>query len=278
MGMRFVLTIAGSDSCGGAGIQADIKTITALGAHALSVVTAVTAQNSLGITAIHELPERFISRQIETIIDDQAPHAVKTGMLPTGAVVRKVAEIIEKRRMHPLVVDPVLKASTGRSLLDTSAVPLLMELLLPLARVVTPNLDEAEVLTGREIRDIAGMEEAAKEIKGLGPDVVVTGGHLEGVCVDVLYDGKDIHHFRSPRIETEATHGSGCVFSTSLATFLAMDHNIVASVRLAHDFTRDAIRNGYPCGQGAGVTNPRWRKTGNFNSTNNLSSYKDLKK
>jgi len=256
--MRYVLTIAGSDSCGGAGIQADIKTITSLNAHALVALTAVTAQNSLGVSAIQEIPTEIISSQIETIIDDISPHAVKTGMLPTGAAVKEVAGLIKRYEMVRLVVDPVMMASSGRELMEPSAISLLKDLLLPLAQVVTPNLDEAGVLTGKSVRNLKDMEEAAREIKDMGPDVVVTGGHMKDRCVDLLYDGKDIHHFTGTRIETENTHGSGCVFSTSLATFLAMDHDVTEATRLAHDFTRMALKNGYPCGRGAGVVSPIW--------------------
>ncbi|MFC1867444.1 bifunctional hydroxymethylpyrimidine kinase/phosphomethylpyrimidine kinase [Thermodesulfobacteriota bacterium] len=254
--MRYVLTIAGSDSCGGAGMQADIKTITSLGAHAMTALTAVTAQNSQGVIAIHEIPERFISIQVETLVEDLFPDSVKTGMLPTGSAVKEVAGIIKKNRFKRVVVDPVMRASTGRNLLDASTVPMLKDLLLPVANVVTPNLDEAGVLINKKIRNLNDMEEAAKEIKGLGPDVVVTGGHLEGKCVDLFYDGKKMHHFHGSKIETKNTHGSGCVFSTSLATFLALDNDVVEAVRLAHDFTRHAIEKGYPCGHGAGVVNP----------------------
>jgi hydroxymethylpyrimidine kinase/phosphomethylpyrimidine kinase len=256
MGMKYVLTIAGSDSCGGAGIQADIKTITSLGAHALSVITAVTAQNSLGIAGIHKIPARFISQQIEAVIDDILPHAVKIGMLFTGAAVREVAGIVKKHHISCLVVDPVIRASTGKKLLEPDAIPLLREVLLPSARVLTPNLDEAGILTGRKVRNLKEMEEASKVIKDLGPDVVITGGHLGDQCVDLLYNGKDIHHFYGARIGTEHTHGSGCVFSTALATFLAMEDDVTKATKLAHDFTRHAIERGYPCGRGAGVVRP----------------------
>jgi len=254
--MKYVLTIAGSDSCGGAGIQADIKTITIIGAHALTAITAVTAQNSLGIHEIHKIPERFISSQIETLIDDLFPHAVKTGMLFTSAAVEKVAGLVKKHGISNLVIDPVMRASTGKNLLEPEAIPALKEVLMPVARVVTPNLDEAGVLTGRKVETLKEMEEASKAIKDLGPDVVVTGGHLEEVCVDLLYDGKDIHHFSGSKIATEHTHGSGCVFSAALATYLAMEKDVFKATNLAHDFTRIGIQNGYSCGRGKGVVSP----------------------
>ena len=254
--MRYVLTIAGSDSCGGAGIQADIKTITHLKAHALTALTAITAQNTLGIDGIHDVPPGFISRQITTILLDIVPHAVKIGMLATGAAIREVAKILKKHQLPNLVIDPVLKASTGRNLLESDAIPLLKEELFPLAQVVTPNLDEAGILTNKKVQSVEDMEGAAREIQKWVPNVVVTGGHLQGECVDLLYDGKDVYLFSDPRIETEHTHGSGCVFSTALATFLAMDYNIIEATKRTHDFTRNAIEQGYPCGKGAGVVLP----------------------
>jgi hydroxymethylpyrimidine/phosphomethylpyrimidine kinase len=256
--MRYILTIAGSDSCGGAGIQADIRTITSLKAHALTVLTAVTAQNSRGIFDIHKVPARFISSQIQSILEDIRPNAVKIGMLMTKTAVKEVVESITRYRLLPVVVDPVLKASTGRALLDPSALLFLKTRLFPLADIITPNLNEAEILTGRRVRSVKEMEDVAKELKKIGPNVVVTGGHLHENCVDLLYDGKNFYPFSSPRIETEDTHGSGCVFSTSLTTFLAMDYDTIEATRLAHEFTRKAIINSYPCGQGAGVVSPSW--------------------
>lgn len=252
----YILTIGGSDSSGGAGIQADMKTITSLGAHALTAVTAITVQNSLGIVKTHDVPEKIVSLQIKTIIEDQFPDAVKTGMLHRGSTIRKVSWAIKKNRLKRVVVDPVIRASAGGQLLEGSAVTLLKDLLLPLAMVITPNLDEAGMLTGKRVENLNQMEEAARKLKDLGPDVVVTGGHLEGNCIDLLYDGKDMHYFQDPKIETANTHGSGCVFSTSLATFLAMDHDLIEATRLAHDFTRHAIEKSYSCGRGAGVVHP----------------------
>jgi hydroxymethylpyrimidine/phosphomethylpyrimidine kinase len=254
--LKYILAIAGSDSCGGAGIQADIKTITSLGAHVLTAITAVTAQNSQGIAAVQKIPANFISKQLETILEDIRPDAAKIGMLLTGAAVREVTRVIKKYGIPRLVVDPVLRASTGRKLLGAEAIPLLKETLIPLASVVTPNLDEAEILTGRRVRNLKEMEEASKAIKGLGPDVVVTGGHLKGECVDLLYDGRDIHHFSGSRISAKHTHGSGCVFSSALATFLASEDDVKRATELAHDFTRRAIERGYPCGKGAGAVRP----------------------
>jgi len=254
--MKFVLVIAGSDSCGGAGIQSDIKTVTRLGAHALTAVTAVTAQNSLGISAIHKIPARFLTRQIEDLLTDIPPDAVKIGMLATGANIREVARLISRRHLFPVVLDPVLKASTGPGLLETGAVALLRERLLPLVRVVTPNLGEAEVLTGKTVRNLEEMEKASRVIKDMGPDVVITGGHLQGSAVDVVYDGKKVYHIRGTRIATANNHGTGCVFSSAMATFLALGCGVPEAARLANEFTRGALEGGYPCGRGAGCVNP----------------------
>jgi hydroxymethylpyrimidine/phosphomethylpyrimidine kinase len=254
--MEYVLTIAGSDSCGGAGIQADIKTITANGCHALVAITAVTAQNSTGISSVHEIPFEMVSRQIETIAEDVIPVAVKTGMLSSGYIIKAIAGAINKYSLKNIVVDPVMKASTGRDLMEAMAIALLKELLFPLARVITPNIREAGMLAGIRVENLQEMEAAARILKKMGPDVVVTGGHLEGACIDVLYDGKEMHHFYGERIISENTHGTGCVFSSSLACSLAKGSSVKDAVQAAHDFTRRAIENGYPCGKGSGVVRP----------------------
>jgi hydroxymethylpyrimidine/phosphomethylpyrimidine kinase len=250
--VKYVLAIAGSDSFGGAGIQADIKTITGLGGHALTAITAVTAQNSIGISAIYKIPAKFLSLQIETILEDIVPDAVKTGMLYTGAAIKVVARAIEKHGIPNLVIDPVVKASTGRDLMEEGALEALREFLLPMARVVTPNMDEAGILSGGKVRTVRDMEEAARIIKSCGPDVVVTGGHLDGTCVDVFFDGREFHHFPGSKIPTPHTHGSGCVFSSALATYLAGDPVVRHAVEGAHYFTRMGIEGSYPCGRGAG--------------------------
>ncbi|MBN1624953.1 MAG: bifunctional hydroxymethylpyrimidine kinase/phosphomethylpyrimidine kinase [Deltaproteobacteria bacterium] len=254
--MKYILTIAGSDSCGGAGIQADIKAITGLGCHALTAITAVTAQNSRGVSGIHEIPSEFIAMQIETVARDILPDAVKIGMLSSAPVIETVAGIIKTHGLKNIVLDPVMKASTGRDLIQASSISLLKEMLLPLADVITPNLDEAEILAGGRVKTPADMERAALELKKMGPLVVITGGHLAGNCMDLLYDGRDFHRFHGERIVTETTHGTGCVFSSSLACFLAMGNNIVDATGLAHEFTRRAIENGYSCGKGPGTVSP----------------------
>jgi hydroxymethylpyrimidine kinase/phosphomethylpyrimidine kinase len=254
--MKYILIIAGSDSSGGAGIQADIKTITSLGAHALSAITALTSQNSLGVEAIRPISAQCISSQVETVVRDVFPHAVKVGMLYTGAAIRGVARIIRKYRLPRVVLDPVLRSSTGKALLEPPAVNRITEDLFPLTSVVTPNLDEAEILTGRRVRTLAQMRQACKVIKAMGPDVVITGGHLKGDCVDLLYTREGFYPYHGERVETTHTHGTGCVFSSALATFLAMDYNLEKAVGEAHRFTKQAIKAGYPCGRGSGVVRP----------------------
>lgn len=262
--MKFVLTIAGSDSFGGAGIQADIKTIAGLGAHAFTVITAITAQNSLGISAIHPVPPDIISKQLETIVDDRMPDALKIGMLYSKAAVVEVAEFLREHRILNVVLDPIMRASTGYPLLQPEAFSVFKDVLVPLVRVVTPNLHEAAVLADRAVLTAHDMTEAAKAIKGMGPDVVITGGHLQEDCVDVLYDGRQIHRFSGPRIEAKHTHGSGCAFSTSLATFLSEEMEITKAVKLAHDYTREAILRGYACGHGSGAVRSwiKWPEKG----------------
>ena len=254
--MKYILTIAGSDSSGGAGIQADIKTITSLGAHALSAITALTSQNSLRVEAIRPISAQCISSQVEAVVKDIFPDAVKIGMLYTGAAIRGVARIIRKYRLTRVVLDPVFRASTGKALLESRALTSLIEGLLPLTSVVTPNLDEAEILTGRTVRTLTQMREACKVIKGMGPSVVIKGGHLKGDCVDLLYTGEGFYPYYGERMETENTHGTGCVFSSALATFLAMDYDLERAVGEAHGFTKQAIKGGYPCGRGSGVLRP----------------------
>ncbi len=254
--MKGVLSIAGSDSGGGAGIQADIKTITSLGAHALTVITALTAQNSLGVSAIHPVPPGFIARQIKAIVEDKPPDAVKVGMLFTAAAVRAVSRMIADYRLSPVVVDPVLRASTGRSLLEPDAIRVLKERLLPLATLVTPNLEEAELLTGKRVRTLKEMERAAREIFRMGPGVVIKGGHLRQESSDVLFDGKEMTVFHGKKIASISTHGTGCVFSSALATFLAMGQDLREATQSAHDLVRRAIRGGYSVGRGRGAVAP----------------------
>jgi hydroxymethylpyrimidine/phosphomethylpyrimidine kinase len=254
--VKYILVIAGSDSSGGAGIQADIKTITTLGGHSLTALTAVTAQNSLGITGIHKIPAGFITKQVKAVIEEVVPQAVKIGMLCSGAAVKEVAKLLKRHGLVNIVLDPVLRATTGKDLLEPKAITLFKEELLPLASVVTPNLFEAGTLAGMKVDCSDDMAKAAETIQAMGPDVVITGGHLKSKCTDLLYDGEAFHRFHGSKIDTQHTHGSGCVFSTALATFLAGDNGVVAATKMAHDFTRRAIIHGYACGRGSGPVKP----------------------
>jgi len=252
-----VLTIAGSDSGGGAGIQADIKTIFTLGAYPLTVISALTAQNSQGVDSILKVPPDFVAAQMKSVISDMSPHATKTGMLLNASILKAVVRTVERYRLPLLVVDPVILSSTGKVLLESNAINMLREQLLPLATFVTPNLHEAEVLSGRKVGNLQEMVAAAKQIKEFGPDnVIITGGHLGEECIDILYNGKEVYRFGGPRIESEHTHGSGCVFSAALATFLAMGNNVRKGVEMANNFTRKAISKGSRVGKGPGSVQP----------------------
>ncbi|MFC1883555.1 bifunctional hydroxymethylpyrimidine kinase/phosphomethylpyrimidine kinase [Thermodesulfobacteriota bacterium] len=254
--MKFVLVIAGSDSSGGAGVQADIKTISSLGAHALTAISAVTAQSSQEITSVHRIPARFISRQVETILKDVTPHAVKIGMLYSVEAVLEIAGLVDKHKLNPVVLDPVMESSSGRDLLESDALLAMKEKLIPLASVVTPNLHEAGILSNIPVGSVEDMIEAAKIINTMGPDVIVTGGHLEDRCIDVLFDGKEVNKIEGIKIDSPNTHGSGCVFASSLATFLAQGRKLETAAKMAHDFTKNAIKSGYSCGKGAGPVLP----------------------
>src|SRR5262245_8516609 len=226
--MPNALTIAGSDSSAGAGIQADLKTFAALGIYGTSAITAVTAQNTMGVTAIAVLPADLVTAQIEAVAGDIDIHATKTGMLATAAVVEAVAAAIEELELPNLVVDPVMVAKSGDRLLDDEGIDTLRTELLPRARVVTPNLPEAEVLSGKKISNLDDAREAARRIHRMGAgSIVVTGGHRAGPeIVDLLFDGERFTEFRVPRIATKNTHGTGCTFASAIAAYLASGHSV----------------------------------------------------
>lgn len=255
-----VLIIAGSDSGGGAGIQADIKTVSALGAFAMTAITALTAQNTTGVYGVVEIAPRFVAQQIEVCASDIGCDAVKTGMLANAAIIDAVSAAIGGLR--PIVVDPVMIAKSGAPLLKLDAVEAIKTKLLPLATVVTPNLHEAGVLTGQEIDTLEQMKEAARVICDLGPgNVVVKGGHLERIAADVLYDGRNFTEFRTERIRTRNTHGTGCIFASAIAAGLAHKKTVEESVAAAKDFITAAIRSGLALGKGYGPANPMARLT-----------------
>jgi hydroxymethylpyrimidine/phosphomethylpyrimidine kinase len=255
--MKRILTIAGSDSGGGAGIQADLKAITLLGGYGMSVITALTAQNTVGVQGIHEIPARFVGRQIDSVLSDIGADAIKTGMLVNKEIVEIVSKKIRQYQTKMVVVDPVMVSKSGAFLLRKDARDALIKELIPLAWVVTPNLMEASALTGLEIKSLEGMKKAAHLIHKLGArHVVVKGGHLKGMPVDLLYDGNIFNEIEAPRIESKNTHGTGCTFASAIATLLARGDNVPEAVRKAKTFITMAIQSGLSLGRGTGPTNP----------------------
>ena len=255
--MKRILTIAGSDSGGGAGIQADLKAITLLGGYGMSVITALTAQNTVGVQGIHEIPSRFVERQIDSVLSDIGADAIKTGMLVNQEIIEVVSRKIREYRVKKVVVDPVMVSKSGVSLLQMDAQEALIQKLIPLAWVVTPNIPEASVLTGFKINSLEGMKRAARRIYELGAKhVVVKGGHLKGMAIDLLYDGKTFDEIGGPRIESKNAHGTGCTFASAIATFLAGGDTVHEAVRKAKTFITMAIQSGLSLGKGTGPTNP----------------------
>ncbi len=255
---RKVLTIAGSDSGGGAGIQADLKTFAALGAYGMSAVTAITAQNTLGVTAVQDISLDVIEAQIDAVVDDIGVDAVKTGMLSSPEIVRLVARKSQQHGFDRLVVDPVMVAATGARLLRENAVDAVRQDLIPAATVVTPNTFEAEVLTGLTVTTGAEMREAARAIHSLGPRyVVVKGGHVQepDKSTDLLFDGQDFIEYPARRIETTSTHGTGCTFASAIAAGLARDLEVSEAVGEAKQYVTRAIATAFPVGQGKGPLN-----------------------
>jgi len=255
--MKRILTIAGSDSGGGAGIQADLKAITLLGGYGMSVITALTAQNTVGVQGIHEIPGRFVEKQIDSVLSDIGADAIKTGMLANQEIIEAVSKKIKQYKVKKVVVDPVMISKTGAHLLRKDAQESLIKKLIPLAWVVTPNLMEASALTGLKVNSLEGMKKAAHLIYKLGAKhVVVKGGHLKGMAVDLLYDGKHFSEMEGPRIESKNTHGTGCTFASAIATLLARGDTVDEAVRKAKTFITMAIQSGLSLGKGTGPTNP----------------------
>ncbi|MBI2879173.1 MAG: bifunctional hydroxymethylpyrimidine kinase/phosphomethylpyrimidine kinase [Candidatus Rokubacteria bacterium] len=247
------LTIAGSDSGGGAGIQADLKTFTAFRVYGVSVLTAITAQNSLGVQGVQNLPPEFVARQIDSVLGDIGADAVKTGMLSTALIIRAVASGLREHRVERLVVDPVMVAKSGDPLLEPEARAALVREILPLALVVTPNLHEAAALAGLPVGTPEEMEEAARRIHRLGPrHVLVKGGHLKGDALDLLFDGQAFIPFRAERIPTPHTHGTGCTYSAAIAAGLARGLHLSEAVGEAKRYVTRAIREGFAVGRGVG--------------------------
>ena len=257
MKLPVALTIAGSDSGGGAGIQADLKTFAALGVHGTSAITAITAQNTVTVTGIFELPTRIIVAQIDAVVSDLGVEAVKTGMLASSKIIEAVAGAIEANGIRNLVVDPVMVAKGGAKLLHDDAIDALRARLLPLAAVITPNLPEAAVILGRPIRTIDERREAARDLVALGPRAaVVKGGHAGDDVTDVYWDGSEMVELPGTRVLTANTHGSGCVFSAAIAAGLAKGLDSLAAVRQAKEFISGAIELSLEIGHGHGPVNP----------------------
>jgi len=257
MKIPVALTIAGSDSGGGAGIQADLKTFAALGVHGTSAITAITAQDTTGVTDILELPTSLIRKQIAVVTGDMGVQAAKTGMLSSAAIIATVAGAITELRIPNLVVDPVMVAKGGAKLLRDDAVAALRERLLPLAAVITPNIPEAEVLLGRPITSLDERRVAARDLVAMGARIaVVKGGHADGDATDVFFDGTQMIEMAAERIATPNTHGSGCVFSAAITAHLARGAEPLAAVREAKQFITMAIANSLEIGHGHGPVNP----------------------
>lgn len=247
------LTVAGSDSSGGAGIQADLKTFSALGVYGMSAVTALTAQNTVGVHGIVDMDPDFVSAQIRAVVDDIGVDAVKTGMLSNAAVVSRVARDLRDLAIGTLVVDPVMIAKSGHPLLRADAVEALLHELFPLATVVTPNLHEASALIGMEVRDRETMKEAARRIRDFGSRyVVVKGGHLPGAPMDLLFDGVRFTELSNIRYDTPHTHGTGCTFASAITAGLAKGMGVEEAVAAAKSYITGAIRDGLSLGKGHG--------------------------
>ena len=254
------MTIAGSDSGGGAGVQADLKTFAALGVYGASTLTAITAQNTVAVTAVHDIPTDVVTAQIDAVLTDIGADAVKTGMLSSSDIIECVCEALEVHGVQRLVVDPVMIAKSGDALLREDAIGSLRTRLLPLAMVVTPNIPEAEALTETTIVSDADVRRAAEAIVGMGArSVVVKGGHREGPATDLFYDGKEFKEFTAPRFDTVNTHGTGCTFASAVAAGLARGMVVTDAVALAKDYVTEGIRHSFSIGQGHGPLNHFYR-------------------
>jgi hydroxymethylpyrimidine/phosphomethylpyrimidine kinase len=254
-----VLAIAGSDSGGGAGIQADLKTMLALGVHGMTVICAVTAQNSMGVQGYWELPPEAVAAQLDSVLSDIGAQAIKTGMLASAVLVGTVCDALAEVAA-PVVVDPVAVSKHGDSLLSEGTLEAVRDRLLPLATVVTPNLLEAELLTGLHITDEAQMLTAARMISSMGPQwVLIKGGHLPGSPVDLLFDGERLIRYPGQRIASVHTHGTGCTLASAIASRLAAGDDVPAAVQAAKEYVTGAIAAGFPLGAGIGPVDHGWR-------------------
>ena len=263
--MRTALTIAGSDSSGGAGIQADIKTMTANGVYAMSAITALTAQNTTGVTGIMEVSPAFLAEQLDAVFTDIFPDAVKTGMVSSSGLIRTIAEKLKQYGARNLVIDPVMVATSGARLISEEAIETLKTELLPLATVITPNIPEGEVLSGMTIQSEDDMVTAAKKIYELyGPAVLLKGGHSLNDANDLLYDGDKAAWFYGKRIDNPNTHGTGCTLSSAIASNLAKGYDLEKAVKAAKNYISGALADGLDLGQGSGPMNHAFAIRGDF--------------
>jgi len=254
--MKNVLTIAGSDSCGGAGIQADLKTFSAHGVYGMSVITAVTAQNTQAVYAVQDIDKDIIEKQIQVIYDDIEVEAVKIGMVSHIETIKSIAKELKKYKAKNIVLDPVMISKSGYELLKPESKEVLIKELIPIADVVTPNMDEARTIVGMDIKGIDDMIEAAHRIYDMGPkNVLVKGGHLEDDAVDVLFDGREVKLFKGSRIHTKNTHGTGCTLSSAIASNIALGYSVKEAVRNAKYYINMAIKHSLEIGKGVGPTN-----------------------
>lgn len=252
------LTVAGSDSSGGAGIQADLKTFTVFGVYGMSALTALTAQNTLGVQKIVAVAPEFVARQIESVEGDIGVDATKTGMLANHGIIEVVVDAVRRHGLAPLVVDPVMVAESGATLLEQDAIAVLRQQLLPLARLVTPNSLEAAALLGMPVDSVPAMHEAARRLVGLGAGAaLIKGGHMGGtLVVDVLHDGESLHELHTERLDTPHTHGTGCMLAAAITAGLAQRRSLWEAVDEGKRFITEAIRAGLPLGRGNGPANP----------------------
>lgn len=256
MRMKKVLSIAGSDCSGGAGVQADLKTFSAHGVFGMSVIVSVVAENTSRVLAIEDISPEIVRKQIDAVFEDIAVDAVKIGMLSTPECMYAVTDKLRQYKAHHIVMDPVMYAKNGSPLMQPASVDALIKTVIPLADVLTPNIPEAEKITGMQISSISDMELAACEIHEMGcKAVVIKGGHATGNAVDILYDGRHFYHFDVPRIITKNTHGTGCTFSSAIAAELANGKDLVSAVKTAKRYVTTAIKHSLDIGKGYGPTN-----------------------
>jgi phosphomethylpyrimidine kinase len=260
--MYKVLTIAGSDSCCGAGVQADLKVISALGAYGTCAITAITAQNTLGVSSVFNVPASVVGQQIEAVVSDMGTDSLKTGMLVSEEVVEVVCDMFRKHSLKNLVVDPVITSHMGRRLLSEEGVRKLVSDLIPLSCLVTPNLPEAEILTGRKIKSLSDTKDAASALFEQGAsNVLIKGGHImdhgdgkddetNGEIIDLFYDGKEFQYFREKRLNTDNVHGTGCMYSAAIATGLAKGNDMISSIIVAREFITKKIKESSMPGKG----------------------------